>query len=510
MQKNVLEYLENIYQKYPDKIGYFDENISLTFAEIRNKSRKAATNIIKLFNIHNKPIAVLLPKNVYSLIIFHSITYSGNIYVPIDINQPVNRIHKILQTLNIECIISDSKTVNLLDDKYKNMVIDINEIEKFDTDDVLLNNIMAKQISTDPLYIIFTSGSTGEPKGVVINHQAVIDYIEWIQNTYNFSSNDIIANQVPFYFDVSVTDIYMTLKMGCKLYIIPERYFAFAGKLLQELSDKKVTIIFWVPSALISIANSGLLENFTYKGLNKILFAGEVMPNKQLNIWRKYLPEPLYSNLYGPTEITVIALYYIVDREFADDEVLPMGKPCRNMDIFLLSDENKLIEKENVNIKGEIYIRGMGLSSGYYNNIDKTNNAFVQNPLNSSYPEYVYKTGDLAYYNEYGELVYSCRKDFQIKHNGYRIELGEIESAASSLDDIYSACCLYDENNKKIWLFYSALSHIEEDTIKRLLLKYIPRYELPNYYYFIKEMPLTANGKIDRQSLKTIMGEFTK
>lgn len=510
MQKNVLEYLENMYQKYPDKVGYFDEIDSYTFAEIRNKSRQFAMNIIKHCNVRNKPIAVLLPKRVQALLIYHGITYSGNIYVPIDINQPVNRIEKILQTLDAELIIVNDKTEQLLSEKYKDKLINFSRLEEYNVDDDLLDGIVFQQISTDPLYILFTSGSTGEPKGVVINHQSVIDYINWIQNTYSYSSEDTIANQVPFYFDVSVTDIYMTLNIGCSLYIIPERFFAFAGKLLQELEDKAISIIFWVPSVLISIANSGLLETFAYKGLKKILFAGEVMPNKQLNIWRKYIPDALYSNLYGPTEVTVIALYYIVNRNFNDDEMLPMGYACSNIDAFLIDDTNQLIEKNMINTKGELCIRGISLSSGYYNNIEKTNAVFIQNPLNTSYPEMIYKTGDLAYYNEYGELVYVCRKDYQIKHNGYRIELGEIDTAASTIDGIYNACSLYDESAQKIWLFYSAANEMYVDEIKKILLKYIPRYALPSYYYFIENMPLTPNGKIDRKYLTSIMEENRK
>lgn len=513
MQKNVLEYLERTYKKFPNKIGYFDEIDSYTFQEIRERSRQFAMYILDHCNIRNQPIAVLLPKMVQSFLVFHGITYSGNIYVPIDINQPITRIEKILQTLDAKYIVVNDKTNQLLPDKYKDKIINYDEVKNINIDNVndnLVDIILSQQISTDPLYIIFTSGSTGDPKGVVINHQSVIDYIDWIQEVYKYSSEDVIANQVPFYFDVSVTDIYMTLNIGCSLYIMPERFFAFSKKLLQELEDKSISVIFWVPSVLISIANSGLLESFTYKGLKKILFAGEVMPNKQLNVWRKYIPDALYSNLYGPTEITVIALYYIVNREFNDEEMLPMGHACRNIDVFLLDEDGKLISKTEINKKGELYIRGISVSSGYYNNPDKTNTVFIQNPLNNGYPEFVYKTGDIAYYNEYGELVYSCRKDYQIKHYGYRIELGEIETAVSSINEINNLCVLYDSISKQITLFYTSDNELDLKYIRQKLLNKLPKYALPTQIYYLKEMPLTPNGKINRQYLAGILEDNIK
>ena len=149
------------------------------------------------------------------------------------------------------------------------------------------------------------------------------------------------------------------------------------------------------------------------------------MPNKQLNIWRKALPEALYANLYGPTEITDACTFFIVDRPMEDNEPLPIGIPCRNTDILVLNDKNELVIGEE---KGELCVRGSSLALGYYNNPEKTASSFVQNPLNSHYPELIYRTGDIVKYNENRELIYLCRKDFQIKHMGHRIEIGEIET----------------------------------------------------------------------------------
>lgn len=507
MQKNILEYLEKTVENKYYKIGYSDKDNSLTFKEIIELSKKIGSYIVnKRSDMMNAPIAVMLPKNIYMLICFHGITYSGNIYVPIDISQPVERIKNILNILEPALIIVNNETKKLLiNTQYSHKMLDFDEALCFTIDDEKLRHIREKQISTDPLYIIFTSGSTGLPKGVLVNHQSVIDYINWVSSTFNFTDNDIIANQAPFYFDNSVLDIYTTMKIGNTLYIMQEKNFAFPAKILAELKQHNITTIFWVPSVLISIANSGLLDNFQYDKFNKILFAGEVMPNKHLNIWRKYLPNVVYANLYGPTEITVDCLYYIVDRDFNDDDPLPIGNYCNNTDIIILNKNNNTVEQNEI---GEICVRGISLAMGYYNDFEKTRDVFIQNPLNKHYPELIYRTGDLGYYNEFNEVIYVGRKDGQIKHHGYRIELGEIEIAVLSAKNIHNACALYDYNKSEILLFYTADTELEIKDIRTHLLELIPKYAIPSKLIYLNEMPMTNNGKIDRQSLKNkFLGE---
>ena len=234
------------------------------------------------------------------------------------------------------------------------------------------------------------------------------------------------------------------------------------------------------------------------QNLKTILFAGETMPTKQLNIWKKYIPDAVYANLFGPTEITDIGIYYVVDRDFSNDEPIPIGKPCDNVDAIVINKEGRLVEK--VGEVGELLIRGSFLACGYYNNPQKTKEAFIQNPLNNNYPETVYCTGDLVYWNERHELVYVSRKDFQIKHMGNRIELGEIENSINSLEYVEMCCCLYDENNKHIVAVYSG--NIEEKAMHKMLIKKLPRYMIPNVYYKEDKLPLNMNGKIDRVKLK--------
>lgn len=504
MQKNVLEYLLNTADKTPDATAYVDEDKHLTFREVVDLSKIIGKYIKGKIVEKNSPVVVFLPKSIDALLAFHGITFSGNIYVPVDISQPLSRIAAIFDILNPKMVITYENYIDKLKEICdENIIVNFNHIfSELSSVAETGYELIDKSISSDPLYILFTSGSTGVPKGVCISHQSVIDYIDWVCDTFKFEKEDRFANQAPFYFDNSILDIYSVHKTGASLYIIPPAILPYPVDVLKYLEDNEITVIFWVPSALISLANSSLLSESKGLKLKKVLFCGEIMPNKQLNIWRKAYPDLLYANLYGPTEITDVCTYYIVDREFSDDESLPIGKPCRNTDILILDDENKMAKKGDI---GELCVRGISLSLGYYNNPEKTKAAFVQNPLNTHYDEIIYRTGDLVYLNEYDEIIFVGRKDFQIKHNGYRIELGEIETAASSIEGISNVCVLYNEKSSEITMFYVSDKEFKISELRQKLLTMIPRYEMPAKYYYLEKMPLTGNGKIDRQYLKRQM-----
>ena len=306
-----------------------------------------------------------------------------------------------------------------------------------------------------------------------------------------------MGNQAPLYFDLSIQDVYATLKSGCTTYLIEKEKFAFPIQLMEYLNEKRINVIMWVPSALCLVANLKALRAEKLPALRMVLFCGEVMPNKQLNAWRKVFTKTTFVNLYGPSETCDASTYYVVDRAFADDEALPIGYPCRDTDIILLNEANELVKGDEV---GELCIRGTSLSYGYYQDQEKTAAAFVQNPLNDCYPELIYRTGDLVKYNKYGELEYISRKDFQIKHMGHRIELGEIETAVSSIDGVERCCCVYDDRRSKIVLFYTG--NVDGHEIIQQLKRLIPDYMLPNRKIQLDDMPFNLNGKIDRAALK--------
>ncbi|MFT5754426.1 MAG: D-alanine--poly(phosphoribitol) ligase subunit 1 [Flavobacterium sp.] len=501
MKNNITEYFKNTVFGFSNKIAVDDNLGKMSFSELNKVSDQIALKIVSKSDDFRKPIAVYLPKNRWSIASFIGIFKSGNFYIPLDTKSPNDRVLRIIETLNTSLIITNFEyKSNLISLGYSGNIICIDAIDNFSIpkeESTKLNNISNSIIDLDPIYSIFTSGSTGIPKGVLISHRGVIDFIEWAIETYKIDENTIIGNQVPLYFDMSVLDIYLMIFTGSTLHIIPEDRFAFPIKLIEYINEKSINFIFWVPSVLNNVSNFDAFFTIKPTGLTKILFAGEAMPNKHLNYWRTNYPDALYSNLYGPTEITVIATYYIVDRVFKDNESLPIGKACKNTQTLIVSEEGKLVNKGEI---GELNIRGSLLAYGYYNNNQKTKESFIQNPLHNLYPDIVYKTGDLVYENQLNEIIFVGRKDSQIKHMGYRIELGEIETALLGVKGVENSCVLYDEICKRIVALVKTNKTSGE--IKKELLNLLPKYMIPTKWINIEQFPLNANGKIDRLELK--------
>ena len=503
MKNSVLSWLDETAKRLPNKLALQDISGNITYQEYRSKSLAIAYKIVELNKGEmKKPVVVYLEKGKEVLVSFMGVAYSGCFYSPIDTEMPQSRVDKILEVLKPEIVITTNKLkTNFEKFNFYGSYIIYEETICSEEDETAVKPYTEKIIDTDLLYVLFTSGSTGVPKGVSICHRSVIDYTDWVTETFNITQKDTFGNQAPFYFDNSILDIYSCMKTGATLNIIPKKLFFQPVPLLEYIKYNKINTIFWVPSALIVVSKLKAFRNVDLSDtLKRVLFCGEVMPNKQLNIWRKFLPNVTYANLYGPTEITDACTYYIVDREFSDDEPLPIGIPMSNTDILVLNDEDKLVTDDEV---GELCVRGTSLAMGYYNNPEKTRSAFVQNPLNKAVPEIIYRTGDLVRYNEYREIIYISRKDFQIKHLGHRIELGEIETAISSLEEVTLNCCLYDEKNQKIVLFVDA--QVDRDYIKDRIEKLVPEYMIPGKVIYLENMPINANGKIDRIKLKELM-----
>lgn len=494
MQKNVIEYLEKTAKRFPNKVAVKDPEISITFSVLWESSQRVSNAIAAKGIERNSPIGVYIPKGCKMVEAFAGVNMCGCFYVPLDTKSPNSRVSSILITLEAQCVITDRTHAPQLGDFYKGSVLVIEDIIESVCPEGGDNN-HALQIDTDPVYSIFTSGSTGVPKGVVIAHRGVIDYIDWAVNTFHIDDTSNIGNQAPFYFDNSTLDIYLMYSTGATLNIIPESLFSFPSKLVDYLNENKITFVFWVPFVLVNVANMNILASKKPEFLKDVFFAGEVMPNKHLNYWRKYMPNCRYANLYGPTEITVDCTYYVVEREFLDDEPLPIGFPCKNSDILILVDRKRLAKQGE---QGELCVRGSSLALGYYNNPEKTTAAFIQNPLHSHYPELIYCTGDIVFVNELGEIMYVGRVDAQIKHNGYRIELGEIETSILVTNMVDNCCVVYDYANKKIVLFYQAKEALNMAEFRKALSGSIPRYMLPNEYHREDILKQNSSGKIDR------------
>lgn len=503
---NVLEFLENSANNFPDKIAFADEGNSVTYAELTAKAKRMAVGISKK-TVSRSPVAVLGGKKIETVIAFFACVYAGCFYVPLNPLHPVHRLRQILRTLNHPLVLIERGYENLLPEECEEIyftadggnTLFFDDAEEKDNPEIL-DKIRSNHIDTDPLYIMFTSGSTGTPKGIAVSHRSVIDFIGEFVNLFGINDSDVIGNQAPFDFDVSVKDIYSTIAVGATMQIIPKKCFSFPMPLIDFLIDRKVTTLIWAVSALCIIST---YRGFSYKvpaDIKRVLFSGEAMPVKHLNIWKKALPETVFVNLYGPTEITCNCTYYITPGGIFDKEVLPIGTPFPNERAFLLSENGDNITKPNA--VGEICVSGTALSLGYYNCKEETEKAFVQNPVNPYYNEIIYKTGDLGYYDEIGNLCFVGRKDFQIKHMGHRIELAEIETALTSVENVDRAICLYNSHKEKIIGIYQGAA--ESSVVAAGLRDSLPAFMIPSHFEKVVEFPLNENGKIDRKKVKEL------
>lgn len=495
--RNVLEYLEQARERFGEKVAFADVEGACTYAELEERAKRIGSALAVILE-PGKPVQVFMEKGVDAICLFMGIVYAGCFYVLLDTKQPKGRLEQILETLDAEVLVTSKSYGREREGLcFGKRILELEELEKEEIEEAVLGRIREQALDIDPLYGIFTSGSTGVPKGVVVSHRSVIDFIEYFTDLFGICSEDVIGNQAPWDFDVSVKDIYSTLKCGATMQIIPKQYFSFPMKLLDFLCEREVTTLIWAVSALCIITT---LKGFDYKipkKVNKVMFSGEVMPVKHLNLWRQALPDALYVNLYGPTEITCNCTYYIVDRDFQPGEMLPIGQAFPNEKVFLLDEENGLVTEPGK--MGEICVSGTALALGYYHNKEQTRKAFVQNPLNPWYMELIYRTGDLGSYNDRMELCFSTRKDFQIKHMGHRIELGEIESAIEKMEQVNRTCCIYDSKAGKILAFYEGA--VERRQLQKKLREFLPAFMLPNRYIPVDRLPLTKNGKIDRKRL---------
>ena len=493
MQKNILEYLENTVKIHKDKLAFSTGKEGLTFGEIYSKSRAVGSFLCDR-GYYKAPIAVIMDKHPNTLAAFWGIVYSGCFYACIDEKMPQARILAIFEKFLPEAIICDAKNYKLATSLGIENVYLFDDISTYQENSAALDIIRVKQSSTDAIYVAFTSGSTGTPKGVVACHRSVIDYTESLCDALGFSEKNVFANQTPLYFDAPLKEIMPTIKLGATTYFVPRMLFSFPIKLVEYLDEHHINTICWVVSALVQISSLGALENHTPKYLTTVCFGSELFPRKQYDLWRNALPNAKFFNLYGPTEATGMSCYWAADRELLEDEPIPIGRPFDNTDIILLDDNNKSADE------GEICIRGTCLTMGYYNDPEKTAAVFTQNPLNTAYGELIYRTGDIGKRNDRGELVFLCRKDSQIKHMGHRIELGEIEAAALKHEALGRACCVYDNNAKRIVLY--CVGECSEKELFAHLQSLLPRYMLPAEIVKLDAMPLTSNGKIDRKGLR--------
>ena len=497
MDRRAVDLLERTARRIPHKTAVVDEHGSVTFAELRAHARRIASGLIARGH-GNRPVVVVLEKGADALAAMLGALYAGGCYVPVDPIAAPTRLEAVCCTLEAPPVIVDERTRPLASSTPgTGHILDVRELARTPEDEAALDVRAERALGSDPAYILFTSGSTGTPKGVMVSHQAILSFIGSFAELFGIDETDVIGNQAPFDFDVSVKDIYASLATGATLVVLPRRLFSQPAALVDALNKHRVTTLTWAVAALCLITS---LHGLDYAGLpcvRRVLFSGETMPLRHLRAWLAHLPQADFVNLYGPTEVTCNCLYHRIDRAQSYASGIPLGSPFPNHEVLLLDEHDLPVTRAGA--IGELVVRSPELALGYVGCAEATAASFVQNPLRRAWPERVYRTGDLAELTAAGELLFRGRRDNQIKHLGHRVELEEIDLALERLPGVSRCRCAYDERRHRIYAFYEGATNANE--LARQTQDVLPAHLMPSACVPVAQMPLSKNGKVDRAAL---------
>ncbi len=502
MNINFIDNFEQTVNRVPDNVAVKHRDNELSFRDLRNRARIMGTLLAeKVDYSRNAPVAVFLPKSLSAVVADLGVLYSANPFMNLDIKMPAERIQSILiQVCPIAIITSVEYAKKLPTTDCLLIFIDDVDWTNIQSIDESLNQFRTSLIDTDPFCLINTSGSTGTPKAVILNHRSFFDFISVSNERFCFDGTEVMGSLSPIVFDIFDFELCMMMINGSQIVLLDAMLASFPARLLETLKLYQVSFIFWVPSIMVNIANLQLLDRIPLPDLKMIWFAGEVFPTKQFLVWFDALPHSLFVNLYGPIEITLDCTFYIIDQRPNESDPLPIGIPYKNTDILILNDGNQLC---GIGEEGELCVRGTSLAMGYYNNPEKTAMAFTQNPLNTAYPEIIYRTGDIVFRRDDGNIIFKGRKDNLIKHMGYRIELDEIEHVMVNRLKLVKHCCaVYRYASKEIVLYYENDQELTDKAFRTVISTLLPNYMLPSVYIWVDELPRNVNGKIDRLRLK--------
>jgi D-alanine--poly(phosphoribitol) ligase subunit 1 len=438
----------------------------------------------------------------------------GVVYTNLDISSPWPRLEKIINRCKPSAIFFDSND-NIIEDELRRYCQGIDSFRindsRFESDLLSLDkDSLVDTLSIhggDPAYIMFTSGSTGFPKGAVMSHNNLLNFIQWGKQTFQVSENDIFTNANPIYFDNSVFDFYVSLFNSATLVPLSQDLVKNAQQLVQAINDSQCTIWFSVPSLLVYLLTTKSLSKKDFEHISRISFGGEGFPkNKLKQLFNLYSDRITLYNVYGPTECTCICSSHIItDSDFVNmNELASLGKIAPNFgyEIIPLEDDN--------NNFGELCLVGPCVGLGYYDDPERTSQSFIQNP-NKRFNQIMYKTGDLVERSENGNLFFRGRLDNQIKHMGYRIELEEVEAAFSTLNYVNEVGVVYEkvtEDFGQIKAYVSINSEYKDSTlILGDIRKLLPPYMVPKVVRILDSLPKNSNGKIDRKQLAKIRYE---
>jgi amino acid adenylation domain-containing protein len=508
-------------REFPDKTAVICGGESVTYRELDELADKLAATLLENGMRRGDRVGIYMNKSVASVISIHGILKTGAIYVPLDPNAPPARLAYIIQNCGIRCLVASTRKARAIGAMFPEgnplqlvVLTDNSEfvpagltVKAIRWSDVTDRKPTAAttnlSIETDLAYILYTSGSTGVPKGVMISHLNSLTFVNWAHDTIEVNSEDRVSNHAPLHFDLSIFDIFATIKAGATLVIVPDGLSPFPIRLAQWIEEQRISIWYSVPSVLSMMVLYGELERRQFSTLRTIVFAGEVFPVKYLRKLMKLIPHADYYNLYGPTETNVITWYKVPRIASRQVKPIPIGKACANTEVFALTEDGQIVTRPGQT--GELFARGSSVAQGYWGDVEKTKGSIIPNPLQPNFRENIYNTGDLVTLDQEGNYLFLGRRDHMIKSRGYRIELGEIETVLYNHPQVKEAVVVAvpDDvvgNRIKAFVVLSD-NHVGSAELQGFCLKRIPKYMVPETIELRKELPKTSTGKIDRSTL---------
>jgi amino acid adenylation domain-containing protein len=472
---------------------------SLTYAQLNDKVNQLA-HLLRAEGVGPGHIVALMVERSFAMIIgILGIVKAGGAYLPVSPDNPPDRIDYMLTDGAVKVLLVQSKTASRI--RFGGLTINLDDPDVYrgsTTNPTIVNK------PEDLAYVIYTSGSTGKPKGVMIEHRSLVNRLHWMQQAYPIDVGDILLQKTPYYFDVSVWELFWWAMQGAKLCFLMPRGERNPLAIVETIKKHHVSVIHFVPSML-----NVFLEYLDGKSdsvlrilasVRRVFASGEALTPSHVrkfnDIWGRTTGARL-TNLYGPTEATVDVSYFDCHAH-NDFDNIPIGRPIHNIKLYVIRDGQQVAIGE----PGELCIAGIGLARGYLNNATLTDEKFTDNPANPS--ERIYRTGDVARWLPDGNLEYLGREDNQVKIRGLRIELGEIENTIREYPGITDCVALVKKYSEHIILIITYLvckSDLEVEGLKRYLKKHLPDYMIPNRFEKIDEIPLTPSGKADRKAL---------
>ncbi len=494
---------------------------SLTYSHLARRSNQLARCLIHNGVSRGGHVILFMNRSAQYVAAIMGVLKADAVYVPLEARTPLHRLNQIVRDCRPQALICDAHTVQTILETQRSVnpvpvtvsldsvdapqpIVAAERIDSFDPGPLRYEND-----DDDLASVIYTSGSTGNPKGVMITHRNIDAYIDWAIERIGISQDDRLLSTAPFHFDMSLFDLYAGLRAGATICIATGPSLLFPSKLIDFAEAQRVTIWKGISSLLMYLARSNAISSHRLAALKTILFSGESLHAKYLIEWMNTFPEKTFYNAYGPTEATGISMYYRVHQKPASpEERIPIGRPCENTEVFLVDECNRPVSKGDI---GELCIKGICLTKGYLNDPTKTNQVFIDNPMNPGKGERVYKTGDLARLRPDGNYEFFGRKDDQIKFLGYRIELSDIERALISIDGVRDAGVILAESAtadlEELVAYTESDNHLSPALILRQLKTLLPHYMIPRHLYSIEKLPRSSRGKVDRRALMAYHAE---